>query len=369
MCRASAKTTQVLMSSNIPKPSSTFQNRLTVVALSLLFVVLVIHLLQLFAPILQRLLIAVFAGYVLLPIQRELVRRKVPAKLVYVIIVVLLLALMFGIGQTAYNSFKHLTPARLEQYQNRFDVVVERTTRLLRIEQTEPASAWLRRVIGSPENITQDVVTTARGIAGTFLNFITSALIVFVYLIFLLVEKLTLPKRLQLAFGEQRAGHVLEVIKHINDAIMRYIAIKTWVSFVTAALSLFILIVFGIEFAALWALLIFAFNFIPYIGTLFAVLPPILLGFLQFDSYWQGIVITTGLIAVQAFTGQYLEPRLAGKSLNLSPLLILLSLSIWGFLWGIIGVILAVPLTVMCKIVLDNIPETKPVGALMSNVG
>lgn len=357
------------MSTPAPKLPSVFQNRLTVVALSLLFLVLVIHLVQLFAPILQRLLIAVFAGYVLLPIQRELERRKVPSKLAYVIIVVLLLALMFGIGQTVYSSFKNLTSERLQLYQHQFDRLVERTANTLRIQQTEPASAWLRRTVGSRENITRDMLPAARDAAGTFFDFVTSALIVFVYLVFMLAEKLTLPKRLQLAFGEKRAGDVMQIIKHINDAIMRYIAVKTWVSFVTAALSLVILVVFGVEFAALWALLIFAFNFIPYIGSLVAVMPPILLGFLQFDSYWQGIVITAWLIGVQAFTGQFLEPRLAGKSLNLSPLLILLALSIWGFLWGIIGMIVAVPLTVVCKIVLDNIPETKPVGTLMSNMG
>jgi predicted PurR-regulated permease PerM len=357
------------MKTPTPSTPSVFQNRLTVVALSLLFVVLVIHLLQLFAPILQRLLIAVFAGYVLLPIQRELVRRKVPSKLAYVIILALIVTLMFGLGTTAFNSFKNMTPQRLEQYQQKFDLLVERTARVLKAEQTEPASQWLRRTVGSRENFSQHLFPAARGVAGTFLDLSTSALIVFVYLIFLAAEKLTLPKRLQLSFGERRAGHVLEIIRHINDAIMRYIAVKTWVSFVTAVLSLVILVAFGVEFAVLWALLIFAFNFIPYLGSLVAITPPILLSFLQFDSYWQGAIITIWLIGVQAFTGQILEPRLAGKSLNLSPLLILLALSFWGFLWGIIGMILAVPLTVVCKIVLDNIPETKPVGTLMSNMG
>jgi predicted PurR-regulated permease PerM len=356
------------MSTAAPKPPSTFQNRLTVVALSLLFVVLVIHLLQLFAPILQRLLIAVFAGYVLLPIQRELVRRKVPSKLAYVLLLVLLIAMLMVLAQTAFSGFKVFTPQRLEQYQQKLDRFVDRTATTLRIERSEPASVWLRRNLGSRENLTQDLLQTARGVLGTFLDFLTSALIVFVYLIFLLAEKLTFPKRMQMAFGDRQAGRVLEIVKHINDAIMRYIAVKTWVSFVTAVLSLVILLAFGVEFSVLWALLIFAFNFIPYIGSLVAIAPPILLGFLQFDSYWRGGVITIWLIGVQAFTGQYLEPRLAGKSLNLSPLLILISLSFWGFLWGIVGMILAVPLTVVCKIVLDNITETKPVGTLMSNV-
>jgi predicted PurR-regulated permease PerM len=82
----------------------------------------------------------------------------------------------------------------------------------------------------------------------------------------------------------------------------------------------------------------------------------------------EAIVVVALLIGIQVFTGQYLEPKMAGRKLNLSPLLILLALAFWGYLWGIVGMILAVPLTVVCKIVLDNITETKPVGTLMSNV-
>ena len=129
-----------------------------------------------------------------------------------------------------------------------------------------------------------------------------------------------------------------------------------------------VLLVFGVDFAILWAILIFLLNFIPYLGSLVALAPPILLAFLQFDEVWRGFAVTGLLIGVQLFTGQYLEPHLAGRKLNLSPLLIILALAFWGYLWGPVGMILAVPLTVVCKIILDNIPETKPVGTLMSNV-
>src|SRR5262249_54128513 len=146
------------------------------------------------------------------------------------------------------------------------------------------------------------------------------------------------------------------------------IAVKAWISFVTAILSFAVLAAFRVEFAVVWGILIFLLNFIPYVGVLVAVAPPVLLAFLQFDEVWRGIAVAGLLIGVQVFTGQYMEPRLAGKRLNLSPLLIILSLAFWGYLWGPVGMILAVPLTVVCKIVLENIPETKAVGTLMSNV-
>ncbi len=123
---------------------------------------------------------------------------------------------------------------------------------------------------------------------------------------------------------------------------------------------------FGIDFAILWAVLVFLLNFIPYLGGLVAMAPPILLAFI--DSPWRGLAVVVLLIAIQLFTGQFLEPKMAGRRLNLSPLLILLALAFWGYLWGPVGMILAVPLTVVCKIILDNIPETRPIGTLMSNL-
>jgi AI-2 transport protein TqsA len=187
-------------------------------------------------------------------------------------------------------------------------------------------------------------------------------------LIFLMAEKLTFDRRMTLAFGDTHAGRIAQLAQSINEAIINYIAVKTWISLVTALMSLGVFLIFGVEFAFFWALLIFLLNFIPYLGGLVAMGPPVALAFLQHDTIWPGVLIIVALTGIQLFTGQVLEPRVAGKRLNLSPLLILLSLAFWGYLWNVPGMLLAVPLTVVIKIVLDHIPETRPIATLMSNL-
>src|SRR5262249_21192529 len=153
-----------------------------------------------------------------------------------------------------------------------------------------------------------------------FLGFLTGALTVLFYLVFLLAEQATLPRRLALAFGAPRAEHLLVVARSINAAIARYIAVKTWISFLTGFSSFVVLAAFGVEFALLWGVLIFLFNFIPYVGSWGAILVPILLSFVQFETPWRGVAVLLLLVLVQVVTGALLEPRLAGRRLDLSPL-------------------------------------------------
>ena len=345
-----------------------FRHQLMVATLSLLFVVLVIHLLEKFALILQQLLIAVLISYMLLPVHNWLVKRGIRSQFAFVLILTVLLLLFVGVGYAVYASVTAITPDRLVEYRGRFESWGNWAIGLM----GKSGGQFLRdrfRVMVSESNVSaHDVLDGVKGVAGSFVGILTFALVVFVYLVFLSAETLSLPRRLGMAFGEQKSTQLLSVVRSINAAIAKYIAVKTWISFVTAFLSLLVLAGFGIEFAVLWALLIFFLNFIPYLGSVFSFAPPIALAFLQFDQPWRGLGVTILLIAVQLFTGQFLEPRMAGRKLNLSPLLIILALAFWGYLWGVVGMILAVPLTVVCKIILDNMPATKPVGSLMSNV-
>ena len=159
----------------------------------------------------------------------------------------------------------------------------------------------------------------------------------------------------------------MDVAASINEAIAEYIAVKTFVSIVAGILSMAVLAVFRLDFYVTWGLLIFLLNYIPYLGSLVAVALPIGLAFIQL-GIWQGIVIAGLLVAIQQAIGTFIEPRMAGSKLGVSPLLILLSLSFWGVVWGIPGMILAVPLLVTIKIILFNIPETRPLAVLMSNL-
>ena len=137
----------------------------------------------------------------------------------------------------------------------------------------------------------------------------------------------------------------------------------------TGVLSYLVLVTVGVDFAALWGMLIFLLNFIPTIGSILAVIPPILLSLVQFKGLTPFFIVMSSLISIQIIIGNILEPRLAGKSLNLSPLVILLSLVLWGKIWGIVGMFLCVPITVILNIVLANFESTKSIAIMLSANG
>jgi AI-2 transport protein TqsA len=125
----------------------------------------------------------------------------------------------------------------------------------------------------------------------------------------------------------------------------------------------------GLDFAAFWALLIFVLNFIPNIGSLVATIFPSLLALIQFDTLTPFLVILIGVGSIQMLVGNVLEPQLMGRSLNVSPLVIILSLVVWSFMWGIPGMFLAVPVTVIVMIVFYNFDSTRWIALLMSQDG
>src|SRR5262249_32183827 len=208
-----------------------------------------------------------------------------------------------------------------------------------------------------------------RAAVGNFLEFLTATFVVILYLIFLIAERVSLPGRIARAFGETRSREIMAVVEAINRSVHDYIALKTFVSFLQGFLSFVVLAVFGVEFAVMWGVLIFLFNFIPYLGSLIAVSLPIILSFLQYaeDEPWKPLLIALLLLLTQRVVDNFVEPRLTGQKLGLSPLIVLLALAFWGWLWGVVGMILAVPLTVIGKIILANIRETKPLATLISN--
>lgn len=340
-----------------------FLHRLLIVTASVLLVVLLLHLVRELRSILQPLFIAFFIGYLILPAHGWLVKRGMAPRLAIAVFLILVLAALFFLSALVRSNIDRALE-RLPSYERRLQNLLDRGVALLPMEQ-EAVDVFVNDLRHrASETLTQ----TLRTAVGLFLDFVTWLFIVFIYLVFLLAEKVSFPERIRRAFGDAEGGRVLGIVASVNDAIAQYIAVKTFVSFLAGAASFVLLALFGVDFAVMWGILIFLLNFIPYLGSLVAVALPILLSFVQFDEPWMGIVIAVLLIAIQQVIGMFIEPKLAGQKLGVSPLLILLALAFWGLVWGIVGMILAVPLLVTIKIILDNIPETKPVAALMSNV-
>lgn len=196
---------------------------------------------------------------------------------------------------------------------------------------------------------------------------ITSNLgMIIIYSIFILLEYRLFKNKLLLIFKKEGIGNIIE---NINRDVRKYVVIKSGASFATGTLSFLALLMVGIDFAALWGITIFLLNFIPTIGSIIAVIPPVLLSLVQFEGLTKFFIVLSSLISIQVLIGNILEPRLAGRSLNLSPLVILLSLVFWGKIWGIVGMFLCVPITVILNIVLANFESTQSIAIMLSANG
>lgn len=190
------------------------------------------------------------------------------------------------------------------------------------------------------------------------------------YAVFLATELDDLPNKTRKAFGNvDQASNAIELTSRINKRIADYLGAKTLVNVILGIISLIILLFLGIEFALFWALLIALFNYIPYIGSIIGVIFPVIIAFLQTGSIVSGVIAFVTLMAAQIYVGSFLEPKMLGRSVNLSPFIVLLALSFWVVVWGSIGAILAVPLTAVIMIILSEIPSARPFAVMMSECG
>jgi len=339
-----------------PSGLSAFTQQLLVGVMGLISLVFVIHLLKDFAVVLKPLCVAVFLAYLVIPAHLWLVRRGINRPLAAIALISIVIGLFIGLGLLLYANTETLLqkwPSYEKKWQNLTSDVLDNLPKTFRDS------------LNFHLTDTQNISLELRSFLGSFVSFFTALAVVIVYLIFLLAERSTVPHRLVKAFGEERAAEISKVMATISHAITQYIALKAFVSFLGGVGTTIILSIFGVDFALTWGTLAFVLNFIPYLGSIVATILPTLLALVQLDSMWSPLVIFVLLIVMQQLLGTFIEPRMQGTTLGVSPLLIILSLAFWGVVWGVVGMLLAVPLLMVVKIVLENIPATRPVADLM----
>ena len=172
--------------------------------------------------------------------------------------------------------------------------------------------------------------------------------------------------RVKGAFSERRSEELISIVKSIENQVQHYLVLKTFVSFLTAVISGLIIYAGGFDFLLFSVLLIFILNFIPNIGSVIATAFPILTGLLKYGFSMKVLIVSVGLMLTQMIVGNVIEPKFAGKNLDISPMVILISLIFWGYVWGITGMMLAVPLTSAIKIIFAHVELLKPISKLMS---
>lgn len=216
-----------------------------------------------------------------------------------------------------------------------------------------------------------DLSAILASIAVSFTSLARDSTLIVIYVGFLLFEQGNFSRKLTALINDpHQERRVVGILAQIKGDIQKYISIKFLASATTGILSYILLRNLDVNFAEIWALLIFLLNFIPTIGSIVATIFPSLMALAQSnDGFGLFFTVLIGITSFQVLIGNILEPRITGQSLNLSPVVILFNLALWGAIWGVPGMFLCVPLLIITTIVLAHFPKTRPIAILLSTDG
>ncbi len=323
-------------------------------------VVVVVGGLKVAAPILLPFALALFLAVLTLPIVVWLQSRKVPSALAVFLAVLVDLAL-FGLIILLVTQSMSDVQERLPRYIEAFGVLWAKW--LVALEAWSfPGAAELAEGLSTQRIDSGRILSLAGGTLQRAFTFASNAFLVFLILIFILGEAMVFPAKFRAILGRER-GHSSRLTKIVAE-VQAYLWIKTFISLATGVLLGAWCWVLDLDFPVLLGLLAFLLNYVPTIGSILASVPAILLALVQHGP-GTGLLVGAGYLAVNMVLGNFLDPHLTGRRLGLSTLVVILSLLFWGWVWGPVGALLSVPLTMIVKIMLHNTPDLRWVAILL----
>jgi len=349
--------------------SSQLENRISLrlinISLGIIVIFIAVWILIIGETIILPFLIALFLSFIMSPVVNLLNRWYIPHGLAVFLTIILAFTIMYLLGLLVYSnvqSFVKQFPVyeiRLKEWIGHLGVQFETF-----FGQPLDFKVW--------ENL--DLLNTSQSYSiaksvlssvGTFVTFFAKMLIVIILLAYLLIGKRNVNKKIYVAFPDEQADYIVNIIEDITTSVQRYLGAKTLISFITGVLSIIVFYSFGLDFAIFWGFMIFLFNFIPNIGSIIASVLPVLFSLLQFGSvpiaFWMLLILTL----IQLSMGNIVEPRLMGYSLNLSPMIVILSLVFWGYIWGIAGMLLAIPILATITLVFEKIKPLRFISVFL----
>jgi predicted PurR-regulated permease PerM len=210
----------------------------------------------------------------------------------------------------------------------------------------------------------ESIESMSKSFLGSLASFSGGVVTTLIFLIFIILEAESLPNRLRAAYPDQVARFE-KIVAGSGASVTTYVTTRASVAFGQSIVVALILFFFGIPGWLLWACIAFLLDFVPYIGGLIATIPPIILGFVLLEPITLALLIAF-LVFNQQTWGGFIEPQLSGQRLDISPIALLLLVAFWGWLWGLMGMVLGVPLGVIMKLALENDERTKPIAIMLS---
>lgn len=351
-----------------------------VIGIVVIFIVLKV-LAEIFIPF----VIAYFLFFVFSPLNNYLERLKVPSSVAVILDILIIIIVLGSFSSVIVNSFSRLGD-ELPTYEIKLNQIVSSTANSLGVKDKQFLNFKLSNLM---QKI--DYGPLAGNLFSSTFSFLGSFLFVLFFFIFVMTGhqniysaikrrylKSHMPEDLQnpelssekasqtgLADSVQvsekyrarreREQNLQSTFQEITDQIQKYVIAKFVISLLVGIATAVVLLIFGVDFVVVWAVITFLFNFIPNIGSLIATVLPALMTLVQFGSIGYALIVAAILIVLHNIMGNVLEPRIFGHRLGLNPLVILFSLLLWGYIWGIVGAILSVPLTAIIKIIISRL--------------
>ena len=305
-------------------------------------------------------LLALFLAIICTPLINFLVRLKVPLWLAIITLlglIVITLTTFAGLVGNAINEFSASIPLYKQLLAQRIAGIA---TLMERFDLYRFVPQNLVEEHLDPNIIMGLIRRLLTGISGV----ITNGFVLLLIVVFMLFEAQSMKQKLIIFFSDKQEQRELDNIQRVLSSVISYLAIKTFVSLVTGILVWAALVLLDVQYAVLWGTVAFLLNYIPNIGSILAAIPVIIQAFIL-NGYSDGILVAIAFLVINMIMGNIIEPRMMGRTLGLSTLVVFISLIFWGWLLGSVGMLLSVPLTMAVKIALESNEKTKKYAYLL----
>jgi predicted PurR-regulated permease PerM len=314
------------------------------------------------APILTPLALAVFLMLMIDAMARDL-HQRFPALGPDASLLVAVLSCIVVFAVTVFFVASHAATfvAKLLTYQPRLNLLLSQTAHTLHVTLPRTVNQLLANL-----NLGQYLPIVAGGVQ----TLVTNGVLILIYVGFLLASRHGFERKAVRLFHERENRHeALQVFLRVRDSLERYLWIQTVCGAFIAVGSWALMMMVGLESAFFWAFLIFVIGYIPIVGAAIGIAAPAIFALLQFATPWQGAFLGFSMLALSFVVGNIMMPRMQGRSLNIDPVMILLSLAFWGAVWGVTGMFLSTPLTILVMVILAQFDGSRWIAVLLSADG
>jgi predicted PurR-regulated permease PerM len=321
--------------------------------------------LKLTAPVILPFVIALLLAFVMYPLVLALDKIRMPRSVSILLVVLIIITGLYIIGILLYSSGKTIL-SLYPKYETRLTEIYVWLARYFEFSYDQDLS-FIENLWGQL-GVRAMVRSYTFSFSNFFIGFLKDAMMVVLFVVFLLVEASQLREKLELGFEHKRSGQIKQIGTDVMRQVTRYLTAKFLISLSTGLVVAVGLSFARLEFAVVWGVLQFVLNFIPNLGSIGVGFAASLFALIQFwPEPGPVILVAAIMLGANMIIGNLLDPKIIGDNLGLSSLVVLISLVIWGWLWGFAGMILAVPMTVIIKIICQNFSFLEPISIILGS--